>query len=373
MELQFYKTQQTTVLYSSELTLIKVALLFAEKVNVLSFNFQQIPMAAKIETGSEKHTIMFTKMVHTEQGTLKESLDVELFYKNLLKIRNMKNKQKADLILLARLEAIYKSIHKDMVAYMQEIISKSKLELFKGFVKDESLNIMPHGFDLESEIDPIGLRILNSFLDPLGFHLFDESIMNKAEREDTSEEITFADFTGYTLELDIMEVPNLDSLDYQQLKIIRNEFLSKFESFGKAAEDFQKEISDTLWVEENHEGLKEQLSKRFNTKADDLYTVGEENIYFQQIRNSDADKRVSTLMIGLTSIRTLVFYYWYQRVITIEMRTYIINEIEKHKSADSCSLFFYVESERGREELQHFWDEADKKKELREADEGSKE
>ncbi|MEI6817394.1 MAG: hypothetical protein WCL14_12345 [Bacteroidota bacterium] len=351
MELQFYKTADSTILFTSEMTLIKTALLFADKVNVTSFNFHHFATSLNLDKMPEKDIIKVMHTIQERQGNIKENADLAIFYKNLLMMRNRKNKAKNDLIFLAQLERTYTILVKDVANYFNLFNENNNMACFEGFIADGTLNIIPFNHDKQSETDTIGHRIMDSFLHATSFHLFDESIMRGTVKLTADEAFSDSSHVGASADSDVLSIPNLDSLGYNPLRIIRNELLDGFKLFHKEVEELQREITESLWNFETYDAMQAKFIERLEAITNDYKKTGDENVYFQQIKNSTADKRISTLRIGITSVRSLVYYYWVRNVISIEMRTYIINEIEKHKSADSCSLFFYVESERGNEEF----------------------
>jgi hypothetical protein len=66
------------------------------------------------------------------------------------------------------------------------------------------------------------------------------------------------------------------------------------------------------------------------------------NIYFQQIKNSATDIKYYELSIAFSTLKTVLEYYFKIHLLTEELKDRLLEKISLTKDIDTCCFFFYM-------------------------------
>jgi hypothetical protein len=80
---------------------------------------------------------------------------------------------------------------------------------------------------------------------------------------------------------------------------------------------------------------------RLNAFNKILTDSGEQNIYFQSIRNSDPLNQFRNLNYGITSIKNIINNYERIRLITEEEESYILEQVSFKRNINNTGFFLY--------------------------------
>ena len=334
-------SEQAIIAYSEELEVIKLGIIFSDRMISVGFNFKHLKSFTKIDEFKVKdYTDAYKIFVSQQEGAINEK-DIDLYYSDLMRLRNSKNKQKHDLIFYGRLESILKKIKTDVLNFMQNYLVHYKMEFLPEFINRNELVI--HHY--ESLIEKDRVNFLNILIEKFSssdlYHVFDHGVFRRKEdKPDDKEEMNNPDICYSTI---LFNYPNIDTLNSSQLNILRNHFHDNLVKFYDAVAEMRKEFDDVILTSGNMVAINKRLDDFIEPHLPDLKTIAGSNIYFEQIRNSIKSVGEKRFSIGICKIRTLVSMYKNRRAITFSEEEYVVEKIAKYKNPDSCCIFFFVE------------------------------
>ena len=264
--------------------------------------------------------------------------DVEFYYKSHKALKNKKNKTKADLIQFGKGENIFKNIKKELLDYCVKYGEYLKVNEFLPFIEERHFDIYSIIEDLRPEyfIGHLTECEINYCLDGTLFEMTD-NILNS----DTN---TFQQRDGWSFfNIPLFQLPDLNSLNYAQLNIIRKEFLERFDPFYKPFSDLQIELSKIIYDATNHEIIQNKIAEVFNPCLPLFKEATENNVYFNMIKNSITDVPVYQLSAVVTSINTLIELFVKDNIITPHEKEIIIEGVKRTKDINSTVAFFYLD------------------------------
>jgi hypothetical protein len=329
------------IAYPEELEVIKLGIIFSDRVNSVGFNFKHLQNYVKIVDFKDKdYTEAYKIFVSAQPGALSET-DIDNFYSRLMSLRNSKNKPKHDLIFYAKLENILKNIKIDVVNYMQNYVVHYKMEFLPEFIKRNELVI--HHYESLIEKDRVIFlnMMIEKFSSPDLYHIFDHGVFKRKDNETDDKEVMTDPNNCYSTPL--FNFPNIDTLNSSQLNILRKDFHDNLGKFYGAVAEMRKEFDDVILTPDNMKDINKRLDDFIEPHLPDVNSIAGSNIYFELIRNSTKSAGEKRFNIGIGKIRTVVGMYRNRMVITVSEEEYVLEKIAKYKNPDSCCVFFFVE------------------------------
>jgi hypothetical protein len=341
MELVFMSSDGAFIGYKAELEVTKFGIIISHKMNAVGLNFIYLKLFLQIDKFKDKAIIQAYKtFVSPNPNGISEN-DIDKFYSDLLSIRNRKHKQKADLIYLAKLEIHFRNVKTDVINFMQSFFVANKMDVLLDFVKSDDFVI--HDGIIKPDTENIFHKtLMEEFSTPDFYHIFDFGIFMK-QKEDIIYDVNEQSDPDLCYSNILFSIPDLNNLSYPQMNIIRNYFHENLIPFYDLVSKMKSEFDDVILTTENMVEINKRFDELIVPMVPEVKSIADNNIYFQQIRNSTESKDEKRFNIGIGKIRTVVNMYKNRNVITDAEEEFILNEISRTKSPDSCCVFFFLE------------------------------
>ena len=341
MNLLNIKTEVSRIPLAAELAVIKMGIIISRKTTSVGFNFRLLNSFKNFETLTDRQIVDIHDQVEKDDESIIKLEALHEFYKSLMQLRNLKNKNQFGFAQLAKFEQHMKLVRQELYHDLMKMNVASNIDVLLVFLEDGSLEIIEHvAGTAKGSIEDLIIRYLTT-TDVIPY--FDETIFTKPGglyakqyEKEMNEEVKM----GTSILQDIFNFPVLDSLSANQLRIIRNEFQEKLQPVYPAFDIIKKEIEGIVFNDENIDKLSKILVDNTFKYASIFDPLANENVYFMQIKNSTPDVVYRTLYIGITSIKQIVSFYARRDIITMEGERYILDNIARVKNIDDSCIFF---------------------------------
>ena len=300
----------------SEINAIKNTLFFGKQTFAISFHVLPLSLLLIPKMTDKKVIEVFPKYFSQTPGITKESVDQ--FYSELLFFRNKKNKNRQELVVLGMLEKKMGNIHDDVRNYYHQLCEFYKMNCLKEFVENKELMIysfLNRNAVVEDQLFPNVLEDLSS---TNKMCYFDETIIPfTTEISANDSNIAFLDYDdSIILNLPFFNIPSSDSLTYNQLKHAKQEMNELLINFYTAIEAFEKEVYFLDFDSKNIITIQEKLNEFILPHLAEIKAKVEGIVYFSQIINSVEKPPMSTIKLGISSLKTMVSLLKARKVIS---------------------------------------------------------
>jgi hypothetical protein len=346
MNLLFIKTKGFEMPFYMEVAIAKAGIVFgADKVTIVSYNFRKTITRKNFEELTLKELIEEFSIIYKDSPGVATKETLHTLHKSLMILRNKKAKTQADVINLGKHETFFRNVKKDVKNAYDNITGQDIVTSLEGFHDEDILELVQYDPELEPVKETVPDMLIRHLITDDATLIFDQTIMVGQEGWLSLFDVIKPVSTRQSMmgSFVVFDFPVLDSLSYQQLRIIRNEFKEKMEGFHKNFEEAKKEFKDFLCIVENKDLIDERTDVYFNKMTDITYAAGNENLYFQQIKNSVQDVQLFCLHVGYLRIRRAVEYYKNFNMITAAEEAYINASIARHRNIDSLIFVFFIE------------------------------
>ena len=336
MELLIINNEDSDFYEEDELAMVKTAVIFSEKITVVNYSFKDLVFYCNLDKLTDKQlmdyylkTLMESDMPNKEYHII----DGKRMFKDMMELKKRKFKDHNSIIYLGQLEKNFAGIKKHTEEEDKTWLEEENMYPLVNFYNDKTLNVIIHDPTEDKENESIPDRLIEAFTGSDAMQFFNGIILSDKDFPYDSP----SEFLSEVL----FEIPNLDSLSYPQLKIIRNELTETFKPFYDAVSGMQKEFSATLYKEENLEYIEQRTSEILDPYFALLKDTVENNIYIQQIKHQSDHYTINTLHFCVVNIEKVVGFYSENEVITEDEKEYILKNISLKKDLDTCCFFFY--------------------------------
>jgi hypothetical protein len=346
MNLLFIKTKGSDIPFYIEVVIAKAGIILgADKVSVVSYNFHKTITRKNFEELTLKELIEeFSNIYKDSPGVAPKETLISL-HKSLMFLRNKKAKTKEDLINLGKHENFFKNVKTDVKNAYDNVIGQDNVGPIESFIDDGILDLIHYDPETQPVKETVPDMLIRHFIADDVVPIFDQSIMVGREGWLSLYDVIKATKEKQSMigSFTVFDFPDLDSLSHQQLRIIRNEFKEKMQGLHENLEEAKKDFKDVLCIMENKVMIDQKVDDHFNKITDITYAAGNENLYFQQIKNSVQDVQIYCLHLGYSRIRRIVEYYRNFNMITASEEAYINSTIARHRDVDSLVFLFFIE------------------------------
>ena len=325
----------------SEFIVIKNALILGEQTFSISYHSVHIYLLIHTKMSDKKAIELFARYFVNDPNVTQEGADH--FYATLTNLRNRKNKTKQELVILGGMEKSMKNIHLDVNRYYLLFCEHYKVTCLKEFAANNDLRIFPFINADNVSADELFPVVLDTLTTNERMSYFDESILKYAkEVEFNDTEIAFLDYNEpIILSLPLFVIPGLDTLNYNQLKMIRTELNATMNAIDTALKAFEDEINLLRFDAKNIVTIIEKAEQIIVPLCSNLKGKVEGNMYFLQIKNSIENPPLSTVKIGISSVRTMIHLLSARHIISAIDHDVITERASNIISLDSCKIFMY--------------------------------
>ncbi len=314
----------------SEVFTIKAGLLVAKVFNAISDDINLLKMLNDLPSRNDHFIIT---AFHTFFNRFDENITPEggaAFDKRLKALRNKKGKQRGEVIEQGRMETIVRTMKKDVENYLSEYLKHINILELKDFIASDALG--SHGWQEASQM--FDSRMFQFIIHGFGatdfYYIFDGSILNAPE-------------TAIFHSIPLLRIPDLNSLAYAQLNLLKNDFNERLSPFYEAIENLQKEMNKGLDKEDQTAQNIEKMEAFINPQLPMLEALTSNNPYLQQIHLNQESVLVKQLNLGLTSIKNIVQFWVHQKLFNEDQARYILESVDQRTPVDTQLLFFYLE------------------------------
>ena len=256
MELLIINNEDSDFYEEDELAMVKTAVIFSEKITVVNYSFKDLVFYCNLDKLTDKQlmdyylkTLMESDMPNKEYHII----DGKRMFKDMMELKKRKFKDHNSIIYLGQLEKNFAGIKKHTEEEDKTWLEEENMYPLVNFYNDKTLNVIIHDPTEDKENESIPDRLIEAFTGSDAMQFFNGIILSDKDFPYDSP----SEFLSEVL----FEIPNLDSLSYPQLKIIRNELTETFKPFYDAVSGMQKEFSATLYKEENLEYIEQRTSE----------------------------------------------------------------------------------------------------------------
>lgn len=335
-----FKNINSQIVYLNELTMIRMGYIFADKMTVVSFNFNYLQALIDFDSTPEAQLVKDYMIYYKEDKKLITQEVLDLNYNALKRLRNEKGKRKESIIQHQKLERWIGLITADVYKYLNHYVTQNKERAFLGFVEDGSLKLINHEHEDTDYLAKMIQQIIDSFINNDAVHFFDEYAFEDAQDikpEENVDELPGIVFTTNTL----ISIPDLSDFTYNQLRIIKNEFNELFRPLHVEINRWMKEMYDVKYDfnEKNRDDY--DAFEKLLTFEKVLNDAQNQNIYFQSIRQSNPDNKFRDLRYGISSLSSAINIYRKSRIINKEEEAYILEKVGKVRDLNSLCFFLY--------------------------------
>jgi hypothetical protein len=347
MDLLYIKAKDGDHFFESEYAAVKTGLIFCDSIQVICDGFDSISLLKSLNKISDKKFIALYKKILADKESDNEpdDEDTDDFFEYLTHLRNMKQKGQEHLVELAKMEKDFNGMVDDVKDILQQFTVIETLDSVIGFVDEKVLTILDSNPEENYNTKLVEDRIIDSLINFKVINIFEDDLVGIFADEsigETSLEVE-NDITDTYFYFDLFCIPNLDSLTHNQLQIIRNEFLEKFQPFYKDAEAVINAMKEVSFINENEAEIKRIFGKLISPHPTFLSDTVDANIYSQQVENSIPNVEIYTFRLCCTSIKNVVRYYEELGAITTESKELILNAVARNRDINSCCFFFHIE------------------------------
>jgi hypothetical protein len=336
MELLIFNTEKSEFYHDDELAMVKTALLLAEKVTVVNYNFRDIVFYCNYK----KMTVRKIKEYYLDTVANSDLENKnELFeegtrmFKEEKELRNQKYKIKDEIVYMERLNIGINTLKTETVEQERMNLEEDhKMPLIK-FYTDNVLSITIYDPDENKKTATMSDRLIKAFTKTDAIQFFDQFVLSEKDIED-DQSSTF--LSGL-----LFSIPDMNTLTYEQLFLIRYELMDKLNAFYDMVSDMQKEFSKVLFNKDTTPFIEERTTELLNPFFELVKDTLENNIYIQQVKNSVINYNLYNLHFCVASIKMIIGFYVESKIITAEDATQILAAIANKKDINTCCFFFY--------------------------------
>ncbi len=342
MDFLFINNFVTEVEPLTEVIAVKNTVILGEKSYVVSFHIIPLNLILYSDRMPDKKVIeSYPKYFAQSPGITVEGVDN--FYADLLFFRNRKNRNQQELMILGGLEKKMKLMRADVKMYYELHCNYYKIMCLKEFVVSKDLLIYTFYLPQSVTEDQLFPDILNEFVDTDKMCYFDETILNHAQEISINDaNIPYLNYEDKIIfHLPLFTIPGLDTLNYNQFKMIKSEMNDLLKDFYTAVEGLEKELYFLSFDAKNIVVIQEKINETIVPIVNDIKEKVEGNMYFQQIINSIESPPLSTIKIGVSSFATMLSFYQSRRIISEIDNEVLMEKAGNMKALDSCKIFFY--------------------------------
>jgi hypothetical protein len=335
---------------------------FANSINLITNIGSYLLYGLDHSEMDEETRVKFIKIAIANWKSFMTPEKFESGYQEYLRIKRRKHKTRAELIFINQKKHLLEVFHEEMLRYLIHIEKSFKIEelhsLFslprKGVIglyhidASDEMNFSPH------DVDQIVTTILHVYEIPLFSDKVEKYIKGNftlpevIEPEDAIEENPDEECEP-PVEVNVFRTKFLEfispaSLTYNKLEIIRNELVQKFAPVNHDLEAFNAVIGDTREAFTDITSAGILYERKMLPLVKEFQNTLDENIYFQQIANSDDDAERYTLYYCACNVDDLLMLF--EKVSGIPKVTIdrVREELSGKIDFDSTTFFLYLKT-----------------------------
>ncbi|MFH1004071.1 MAG: hypothetical protein V1781_01015 [Bacteroidota bacterium] len=343
MKIIFINRNDTKISHLAEGIYIRPLILAADWVRYISITGFSMIYNKMIEGLTEKHIIQLHESVFkNNEDVMSLHKEIDEILSIVKKIRNIKHKNKKDIIALEQYKLVIKSFRENIKGMLENILKETQMYELIPFVQDGIFEVDKMQFYAKEseEEDPYIYWISDIIIANENMFLFSKEVedifrFSQIDSQDNTE----TDF----IKIPLWDFPLLFNLNYNQMKYTRENLQSVFHPFIVHLKEFLKDVSEITFSPENFSLFKKLFTSKLNPVIAPIQKPIDENIYISQCRNQLPNDLNTKLCMGITSVENLVNYYEKMEVVF----PYVANEIKEQLSRQinlkQAYPFFYFE------------------------------
>lgn len=341
-----------------DIRLVKLALLYSDKVTLISPKTSMIIGAIQMGNLNENQRLSFIKEVGPIIDPEFSVSQWDELLKTVKDLKKKKNRSKSERAILGKFKSIMKKLEKDFFGVAEKFYSDSKFEQLMPLIDSENLELKEFDFaamDDERFVEYMSNEI-HEVLSQSGskYPIFDELMGDLAHRYSEEKELSFQEQNPLEIQMGkeiILQLPNIDRISVEELLILKNEMESELSRFKGAILDFSKDLESTPFsVEANHE-IKKQYEYHIKPELTTLRSQMDENKFYKYLRNellSNSSRHLTqaTILLGVCSIFEFEKILSATGVLSETAYKAYKKKVKSTKKLKENPLFFYTQLSR---------------------------
>ena len=349
MNLQYLTRNVSLEEISYEGLVLKANFLFAQS----SHHYSSVGFYIHLLTNKydEESAVRFANTIISESNKRLENLELlNSNIKYIRRLRNTKNKSKAQLIEIQRWNKFAEESKNICRVWAESMLINCNLnnltqlfdnQIIKGYV----INLYEEANIINTNEEDIMMNFFcySFFNSDTNFFLYYKDLSDKFKIKQTdincSEISNDENFDFYSIPL-FKITGNLD-LTTEQMKLIRNQFSTISNTISEKINLFNKKIEE-LTV---HSELINEISSfrdEINPDLTDIQQLIDENIYFRKIINSNENNIVYSYEMAICNYLTIIDYYEKNNTILSFVASNLKKQIEQFCNPNQFIIVFYL-------------------------------
>lgn len=334
-----------------DIRLVKLALLYSDKVTLLSPKTSMIVGAIQLGSLNENQRLSFIKEVDPDFSVsqLDEYLEI------VKDLKKKKIRSKPELAILGKYKSMMRKFEKEFYGVAEKFYSDSKFEQLMPLIEAGNLELKDFDFNV-LEDDQFAEYMSNEIEDILSmsgskYPIFDELMGDIAYRYSVENNFSFEKQNPLEIEMGkelILELPNIDLISVEDLLTLKHELNIELSRFKGAIFDFSKEVESTPFSKEASQEIKKQYEYHIKPELNLLRNQMNENKFYKHLRdemlsNASSHLTQASVLLGVCSI------FEFEKILSISgvlgetgYKAYK-KKAENKKNLKENPLFFYTQ------------------------------
>lgn len=341
-----------------DIRLVKLALLYSDKVTLLSPKTSMIVGAIQLGSLNENQRLSFIKEVGPIIDSDFSVSELDEFLKIVEDLKKKKIRSKPELAILGRYRSMMKKFEKEFYGVAEKFYSDSKFEQLMPLIETGNLELKNFDFNFLEE-DQFAEYMSNEIKDILSmsgskYPIFDELMGDIAHRYSVENNFSFDKQNPLEIEMGkelILELPNIDLISVEDLLTLKHELNIELSRFKGAIFDFSKEVESTPFSKEANQEIKKQYEYYIKPELETLKNRMDDNKFYNHLINEvlgNASSHVTqaSVLLGVCN------FFEFEKILSVSgvlgetgYKAYK-KKVESKKNLKENPLFFYTQLRR---------------------------
>lgn len=321
---------------------------FAEFINWTSMVSNFLSYCVNGQEHTERFRVNFYKLLVNGWATKITPDLLEESYQLSLQIKKMKHKDKKALVFLHNWKNDLENLHKETLKYLKFIEKQFNIEeLQPFFALPRKGTLSLYNFDDYQpedysyiEVEIITTTIIHNFEIPLFSDNAETYITTKDDKN------TDSNNKALIFKEKLLQFISPASLTFSKLEIVRNRLIPLFKPLANILDEYNSELLLDKFDDALIEKIKDKFLNFIMPEASIIQNAVNDDIYFNQIKNSDDNAETFTLYLCVTDINSLLDLFHNVSKLPETTVEHARMELKEKLNLESAKLFLYLKTEK---------------------------
>lgn len=338
-----------------DIRLIKLALLYSDKITLLSPKTSMIVGAIQMGNLTDSQRMAFIQEVAPildpdfSVNQLDEYLDI------VKSLKAKKIRSKSELVILGKYKSMMKKMEKETFKVAEKFYINSNFEQLMPLIETGNLELKE--FDFTAMDDDKFVEYMSNEIHELlsqsgsKYPIFDELMGDLAHKYSEEKKLSFQEQNPLEIQMGkeiILQLPNIDRISIEEILNLKIELENELSRFKGAILDFSKEVDSSPFSMDAKYEIKKQYEYHIKPELATLRSKMNGNKFYKHLRdellsNSSSHLTQATFLLGLCSI------FEFEKILSV---TGVLGEtaykaykkkIENSRQIKENPLFFYTQ------------------------------